>query len=303
LSPKAATEKESQENEDVPFMEPALITKLLIENVSGLRNMMDRTGTKPVTEYILSTYLTGLPLFETNTSVQQHTIKAIRYILHKATLLPEKTRKPILKRLAEAYTACQMEQGRVIDSLYGSISGRDKTFKEQVLNLVDIQKEHVLNQIVNHFNPNAWKTGDDNPHGQIPHIQSSYCTEIGTKLGLRGIKAAKMDYNKFNLDSQSAERIEEAFKRLFSVTELLNTFVADVNQQDPNAERLINRDSLAQWAGDKTVNNAFEAHSIYYDAEKANQWGDLGKPKEENQYQPFLNPTVALNILEHLFLK
>jgi hypothetical protein len=301
LSPKAATEKEDQDNEQVPTMEPDQIAKLLQDNVEGLHSMMDRTGSMPVVHYIVSTYHTGLPLFEGNMGVQQHTIKAIRYILHKSAGLPEKIRKSSLRRLAEAYTACQMEQGRVIDSLYGSLSGRDKSFKEQILSLVDIQKEQVLNQIVNRFNPNAWKTGDDNPRGQVPHIQSTYCAEIGTKLGLRGTKAAKLDQNKCQLDPTSVMHLEESFRRLFLIGELINTLIADVNQQDPNAERLINRQSLTQWAGDQSQNNNFHGHAIFFDEEKASEWN--GKPTVENQYQPFLNHKVALSILEHLFLK
>jgi hypothetical protein len=31
-----------------------------------------------------------------------------------------------MARLVDAFTACQAEQGRVIDALYGLISGRDK---------------------------------------------------------------------------------------------------------------------------------------------------------------------------------
>jgi len=143
---------------------------------------MDRTGSVPVCQYIASTYTSGLPIFQSNSSVQQHTIQSLRYVIYKATTLPDAPKKQLLRRLAEAFTACQMEQGRVIDSLYGSLTGREKSFREQILNMVDIQKEQVMNQLINHFNPLAWKTGDDNPQGQLPHIQSSYSKVLEKSL-------------------------------------------------------------------------------------------------------------------------
>jgi len=304
LSSKASTEKEDRGEEEIPILNCDTIVQLLKDNVDGVTGMMDRTGSIPVTQYIVSTYLSGLPLFESNNALKQHTIKAIRFVFFKASLLPQKSRRPLLRRLAEAFTACQMEQGRVIDSIYGSLSGRDKNFREQVLSLVDIQKEQVLNQIVNIFNPNAWRTGDDNPKGQVPHIQSSYCSVVGTRLGLRGVKAAKLDKDKFTINNDSSNTIIESFNRLFSIEELLKSFIADVNQQDLEAERLINRDSLLRWAGDSKINNGFDGHSIFYDEEKAERWHeDLGKPTAENFYQPFLNKEVALKILECLYLK
>jgi len=195
-----------------------------------------------------------------------------------------------------------MEQGRVIDSLYGSISGRDKSFKYQFLSLVDIHKEHVMNQLVNYFNPNAWKTDDSNPTGQVPHIQSSYCNAFGTELGLRGVKAAKLDRDKITISDQQKEKLITSFKRLFSVSEIITVFIADVNQQNENSDRLINRESLMKWAGEEN-GNGFDAHSIYYDETQPERWSsDLGKPDSKNIYYPFLCHSVALNILNQLFL-
>jgi len=302
LSKHSSTEKDEEIEEEVAVMNPDTISQLLADNVEGIHNMFDRTGSMPVTEYIKSTYISGLPLFEGNVAVKQHTIKALRFIIFKASKLPEKLRKPTLRRLAEAFTACQMEQGRVIDSLYGSLSGRDKGFHEQVLSMVDIQKEQVLNQLVNWYNPSAWKTGDDQPSKQVPHLQSSYCVAIGTDFGIRGVKAAKLDKDALSVSEKSIECLKEAYNRLFCVQDLIKTFIADVNQQEAEAERLIKRESLTSWAGDKSVNNGFPSHSIYYDEENPKEWPEeLGKPKQENIYQPFLNHTVALNILMYLF--
>jgi len=194
-----------------------------------------------------------------------------------------------------------MEQGRVIDSVYGFLSGRDKSFREQILSIVDLQKDQSLNQLVHQHNPNAWRTGDDNPKGQVPHIQSSYCYSFGEELGLRGYKAAVLDKDKFTLTPAQRTSLINDFKNLFSINELINLLITDINQQDEKAERVINVDSLMKWAGDKSINNDFDSHTIFYDESNPEQYKDLGKPKEENIYKPFLSKSVALIILEHLF--
>jgi len=169
---------------------------------------------------------------------------------------------------------------------------------------VDLQKETVLNQLINHYNPEAWKTTDDNPSGQIPHIQSSYCIALSPKLGLRGIKAALLDKDSFQVHPTNTDVLAEAFKRMFSIQDLINTIITDVNQQDEGADRLIDIESLSRWAGDTTSNNGFDSHSIFYDADKAEEWPkELGIPKDENQFKPFLNLKVTVQILFHLFIK
>lgn len=39
--------------------------------------------------------------------------------------------------------------------------------REQILSLVDDQKQRVLDQVSNILNPDAWHTGDDNPIQQV----------------------------------------------------------------------------------------------------------------------------------------
>jgi len=280
------------------------MANILKDNVDGIDSMFDRSGNSTITGFIISTYSSGLPLFKSNQPLQNHTIQAMKVIFHKLPTLSPAIRKPMFRKLAEAYTACQMEQGRVIDSIYGTITGRDKTLKEQILNLVDIQKEQVLFQVVNRYNPDAWKTSDDHPREQIPHIQSSYCIALGPILGLRGVKAAELDKDSFTVDKRNTKYLVKCFKRMFLVQELINTIITDVNQQADDAGRLVDFNSLTKWAGDEKQNHGFPGHSIFYDEDSANAWPkDLGIPNEENKYKPFLNSDVVLNLLVHLFLK
>jgi len=291
-------------NEEIKEKSEKELYKILRDNVENIEEIFDRSGTTPVSQFIVSTYSHGLPLFKGNNSVQKHTVHAMKVIFDRITHLPPATRKAMLTRIADAYSACQMEQGRVIDSLYGSLTGRDKNIKAQLLSLVDIQKETVLNQLINHYNPEAWKTTDDNPSGQIPHIQSSYCIALSGRLGLRGIKAAQLDKDSFQVHPTNIEVLTEAFKRLFMIQDFINAIINDINQQDEGADRILDIDSLTRWAGDPNVNNGFDSYSIFYDDEKSDEWHkDLGVPKPENQYKPFLNQKTTIQLLEHLFLK
>ena len=79
--------------------------------VPGVDQMMDRTGRTPVAEYITGTCIHGLPIYRDSPAVQQHTIKAIRFIFHYAAA-NRPGAGPALKRLAEAFISCQAEQGR-----------------------------------------------------------------------------------------------------------------------------------------------------------------------------------------------
>jgi len=301
LSPQSSTEHSHKSpEEDIKTFSEDEIYQFLKDNIPDIENIFDRTGSVPVSEYIISTYTNGLPLFASNPTVQKHTINGLRFIFHKALTLPDKSRHGLLKRITDAYTACQMEQGRIIDSLYGQLSGRDKSLRDQLLSIVDIQKEQILNQIVNHRNPNAWQTSDDFPEQQVPHIQSSYCIAIGNQLGLRGVKSSQLDNFKTILTETQTNEIIEDFHQRFSFPDLLQTLVNDINQQDANAERLINRDSLTKWIGENKEALILSQHDIYYDEEKAILYN--GKPNEENKYLPFINEAVARDLLFSVFL-
>ena len=216
---------------------------------------------------------------------------------------------PMLLRLCEAFQSCMAEQGRVIDALYGQLSGRDATFRDQVLALVDVHKALAMESTVQAFLSS---------HGghQAPHVLSAYLREVGRELGLRGVAASATDPNATMAVDKPA--VLRAFRERFSVDEVAAALVADVNQQSPDAERVIDRDALAKWAaataeattgqegggGGGGSGAVFDAHSIYYDDERACDFAQLtvSKPNEANKYQPFLSPRVAMEILLLLFL-
>ena len=191
--------------------------------------MMDRTGNLQLTgwglrefgrqnffffraEMFVLTYSNGLPIYNANPSVQQHTIHAMKTIFAeiKSDARGDPWKRKILAKLVDAFRACQAEQGRVIDAVYGTVTGRDKSFREQVLMVVDVQKELVLENCVNKLNPQAWKQNDEIPQKQVPHITSSYRIAAGGELGLRGMQGALMDHCRFEVppaDVKARERL------------------------------------------------------------------------------------------------
>jgi len=224
----------------------------------------------------------------------------MKYIFQKLESQTATKKKQILKRLVDAYTACQMEQGRVIDAIYGALSNRDLTFKEQVLRLLDVQKDRVLHEVVNFLNPEAWSVPDDYPMAQIPHLYSSYAIAIGQKIGLRGTKAARLDVNATPVNPQNTTRLHQLYCNMFSVTEFIQSVVNDVNQQGKDADRFLDRDLLGKWAGDEK-GEGWNPFFIYFDTDK-NPGTYVGEPTRENEFQPFLNPQTTLLLLKQLFL-
>merc|ERR1712061_106276 len=69
-------------------------------------------------------------------------------------------------------------------------------------------------------------------------------------------------------------------------------FISDVNQQDENAERVIDRKLLTDFAMQAPD---LDKYSIFFDEEKPSEYD--GEPRKENVYQPFLNLAVALRLL------
>ncbi len=110
-------------------------------------------------------------------------------------------------------------------------------------------------------------------------------------------------WRKSFLFSTFKQVIVETFRRMFRIDELCDLLVNDVNQQSKDADRLVSRDDLGRWAGNTDENNGFASHSIFYDEDQPDNYKDLGKPTDENLYQPFLNRKVALEVLKALFLE
>src|SRR5690606_6357996 len=130
----------------------------------------------------------------------------------------------------------------VIDSIYGLLSGRDESVYDQMLKFVDIVKEHALETTIHYLHPNAWKESDDHPQNQIPHLLSSYKVAIGASMGFRGIESAKADKNRVKVSSKIKKKVESTVKVFFSIGEIIDLIIKDVNQNIKCENRILDLD-------------------------------------------------------------
>lgn len=305
LSPACCTDSKAEHSSSPPpiLLNSAQITALLKKYVPNVTSMRDRRNMSCIIDFIVSSYFNGLPFYDSVPAVKQHIKNALQCIFDFANdpSKSETEKKRHLMRLADAFTSCQAEQGRVIDTIYGMITGRTKGLRDQILALVDEQKMRVMDTVIVEIHPEAaQKTLVSSV--QFPHLESSYIHAVGRQLGMRGVEGSGVDRNITMLSKGECKDVLQRFHRLFSVFEVIQTFVDDVNQQDEDNDRLISRDDLLRWAGDESVNRGFDKFSIFYDESRDPSEYNDAKPKEENEYQPFLTREVALDIFNKIFI-
>jgi hypothetical protein len=334
LSPASSTEKPPAATDDgaLALLTDEQLLQLLQRHVPGVDGMLDRTGQTPIHTYIIGTYRNGLPIYQGSAPLQAHCMHALRSVFAMAAAGKDGA-AAALQAIAAAYQACQAEQGRTIDAQFGRLSGRDATFKEQLLALVDWHKHMVMQQVVLELNPGAAEVDDGRPSQQAPHITSAYLQAVGGELGFRGVEAAKADTHAPPLAPSTVANVRKAIRKAFSVQEVVESIVGDVNQQHADAERVISRDDLAKWVvsseaakalaaameaqargsgaagGDAGAPSAFDPHSVFFDEASSDAaegavggYGD-SRPSEENTYQPFLCPRVAVTLLLGVMLQ
>eukprot|EP00040_Diaphanoeca_grandis_P024895 m.137480 g.137480 ORF g.137480 m.137480 type:complete len:295 (+) comp29921_c6_seq1:505-1389(+) len=277
-------------------MTDAEILTLLRDNVRNVNEMRFRNSHECITTFIISTYRNGLRMVQGNPALVNHSKNAIQFIFSKVSEVSQHERVAHLKGICEAFMSCQAEQARVIDDIYGQISGRDKTLRDQILSLLDRFKQQTLDEVTLLFHP-----GSD-VSTRLPHIQSRYRVDVGAQLGLAGIENAKLDQHiERSLPHGQSERYVQKFRERFPTTEFVKAVVADINQQDVDAERFILPTTLFNWAqpDNKIDNQNFDSHSIFYNDETPDLYN--GKPREENEHtKPFVHPAIVVNVLKRV---
>ena len=123
-------------------------------------------------------------------------------------------------------------------------------------------------QVTLHFHP-----GSDLSQ-RLPHIQSRYRIELGAELGLSGAETAKLDVHVEAAIPQAQLRsFAQLFRARFSTEDFVQAVVADVNQQDPEAERYILPKTLFKWAQpeNKAENKGFDSYSIFFNDDETGE--------------------------------
>jgi hypothetical protein len=130
-------------------------------------------------------------------------------------------------------------------------------------------------------------------------VQNQHRVDIGNQLGLPGVAAARLDVHRRQpLNAKSVTKAIALYNKSFSGVEFVKNFVADVNQQDPKAERFILPKTLYDWAA--KGHGGFEPHTVLYDEDNAEAY-DGAAPATGNEYSAFIHDRVALEIMDRLF--
>ena len=140
---------------------------------------------------------------------------------------------------------------------------------------------------------------------------------VGEQFGLDGLTAAKGDrfcgqaLGEIGRGVQPGALIQALIQGM-SVKEWLQTLLADINNQNANADRLIDRGAIFAWVQQNLVNGGgggggggavggqtFSPHLVFYEEARAAEFADLDPkaPTQANQYQPFLSPRVLVEML------
>ncbi|EGD79235.1 hypothetical protein PTSG_09956 [Salpingoeca rosetta] len=282
------------DEQEAKLSEDALI-QLFDKHVPNLHDLRDWTGKDPVTKFFFGTYTSGVPKFKANNpSLNNVLVQAFRYIVHEAEKGNEAAIR-CMRPLAEAFESCQAEQAREINSLFGTVTGRDKGLPEQLAKFIDEYKQRVLNTVI----PDVFETTEDNsfPHKQVPHIYNRCLVDLGDILGLSGVEIAQADAAKPpELDETAKTTVVDRFRELFDMEQLLEDITSDINQSG-NVERAIDRTLLLK----HEFPASFERHKLMYDEDEPQVY-NFKKPTEEEEFNAFVFPGIVAEMLACIFL-
>merc|ERR1711920_1185551 len=81
------------------------------------------------------------------------------------------------------------------------------------------------------------------------------------------------------------------------IKEWLQTLLADINDQAPSPDRLIDRNCIFTWVQANMSQDA--TYTVFYDEDRADEFVDHDPkaPRQENKFQPFLSCKVLVEIL------
>ena len=273
----------------------------LLSSYSEIRAMRDRTGSTPVIQFILSTLTSGLPLFRDKPETNREVVAAIGYVLAKTRA--EKNaprRKRLALELAEAFTACQAVQQRVIYGMFARLANVELSFPQQVFRALSRFKHRALDNTV---------VALLGARGADPHARSSAHVIVYEDTGVEvdGYAAAKMDKDRGRFPfTRERKKIVDLFLKYFSAHEFLQEMMADVNQpagedgkgKGASSTRIFDLDKLYRWAGEQD-SSVFDKYAIFYDEENAADYS-RPQPKAERSVAPYLSEKIARSILRVL---
>lgn len=311
------------------------VKKIVLASYPAARNMKGQRDAVPVTQMLTNIYCRGLFTFgNEHSAVNKEIIPSMRHIFGEISKLEatNERRTSIVKLLAEACLDCQQVQARTIQKVFGDLTAQSLTFEQQLKYTLLGQKEAALNVLItnSHGGPGGFgkpmegsTPNCDLDHTRVPpcqqraHLLSGYIHLLGESCGFDGVTAARDDrflsdvlpviHNAHSprhiasgnstLDTSTTTKLIAMLKTSMSVGEWLSALIADINNQTESAERLIDRSCIFDWVT-KNMEGDFK-FKVFYDSERAEEYKHLdpNKPTEANEYQPFLSPSILVDML------
>eukprot|EP00039_Didymoeca_costata_P030094 m.27868 g.27868 ORF g.27868 m.27868 type:complete len:529 (-) comp7946_c0_seq2:244-1830(-) len=199
-----------------------------------------------------------------------------------------------LETLVDSWKSCIAEQVRAVDRLYGLLSGREMSFEQQVLVALDRYKDLVLEKLA------IWMTTTVAKGHRVPHLCNRLRVEFATELGLSGVESAQQDeYIVPPLSVQTKQLALAKYYEYFNSMEFINSIIMDVNIQNESVERVIHPKTLLEFAVKEHKNGKLDQHKILYNEDEA----EFYDSKPENEYDVFLHPGTALDVVQLAILR
>jgi hypothetical protein len=276
----------------------ASIVSASVPDAEGKRNTR---GEKSVLQSMTECYTNGLHTH--GPAVNDEVVPAFQYIVFEMSKLDPKNPKRVsnFRVLTEAFEDCQQVQAREILRMYGDLTSQNASLENQLKYSLVRLKEAALNRYITQQHPKCdLDYRQVQAHQQRPHLFSAYVCMLADALGLDTVEAkhdrflsqAKNEVGRINVDRVMAKLRED-----MPIKEWLQTLLADINNQAPSPDRIIDRDCIFTWV--RRSMSQESTYTVFYDEDRAHEFveHDPKEPNRANMYQPFLSCKVLVDIL------
>lgn len=211
--------------------------------------------------------------------------------------------KPIIslhvKNLASAWTSCRAEQLQAVNKLFGMLSGRDQSFQQQVIVLLDNYKDLCLERVTTWLVTNVKHLRTF----RLPHILNRLRIEFEKDFGLSGAEVASQDaYVAPPMPAPLRNLARDVFHNYFNPMEFVQMLTTQINEsmEFASSEQVVTRPALLQWINllsPRDGKRKFDEHTILFSQEESYLYDSIPK----NLHDMFAHDGVTVDILNELF--
>ena len=141
------------------------------------------------------------------------------------------------------------------------------------------------------------------PGQEFAHMMNTYRQALGiTRIDHRGADRLAAGGGGDCLDQKTRQEAMRHFNQNLDVMGLVDDMVRDINQPTGAAERRIDRDGFAKWAGEHDS----VSHRIFFDEEASELYlgtRPLKNDKVDDSMHPFIHRALAIEILQTVLVQ